>query len=88
MNVSLTSELERLVQARVESGRYNSASEVVREALRLLEDHDRARSAQLQEFNEQLQRCLTSLDRGEHANPAVVRRNLKKKSDQHRKRRA
>lgn len=88
MNVSLTSELERLVQARVESGRYNSASEVVREALRLLEDHDRSRSAQLQEFNEQLQRCLTSLDRGEHANPAVVRRNLKKKSDQHRKRRA
>lgn len=88
MNVSLTSELERLVQARVESGRYNSASEVVREALRLLEDHDRARSAQLQEFNEQLQRCLTSLDRGEHANPAAVRRNLKKKSDQHRKRRA
>ncbi len=88
MNVSLTSELERLVQARVESGRYNSASEVVREALRLLEDHDRARSAQLQEFNEQLQRCLTSLDRGEHANPAVVRRNFKKKSDQHRKRRA
>ena len=87
MNVSLTSELERLVQARVESGRYNSASEVVREALRLLEDHDRARSAQLQEFNEQLQRCLTSLDRGEHADPVIVRRNLKKKSDQHRKRR-
>lgn len=47
MNVSLTSELERLVQARVDSGRYNSASEVVCEALRLLEDHDRARSAQL-----------------------------------------
>ncbi|MGC8541851.1 MAG: type II toxin-antitoxin system ParD family antitoxin [Phycisphaerae bacterium] len=87
MNVSLTSELERLVQARVESGRYNSASEVVREALRLLEDHDRARSAQLQEFNEQLQRCLTSLDRGEHADPVIVRRNLKKKSDQLRKRR-
>ena len=88
MNVSLTSELERLVQARVESGRYNSASEVVREALRLLEDHDQARSAQLQKFNEQLQGCLKSLDRGEHAEPAVVRRNLKKKSDQHRKRRA
>ena len=88
INVNLTPQLEELVRSKVASGLYTSASEVVREALRLLEDHDRARSAQLQEFNEQLQRCLTSLDRGEHADPAVVRRNLKKKSDQLRKRRA
>ena len=33
MNVSLTPELDRFVAAKVESGRYNSASEVVREAL-------------------------------------------------------
>ena len=32
MNVSLTPELEQYVSAKVESGRYNSASEVVREA--------------------------------------------------------
>ena len=37
MNVSLTPELEKFVAAKVESGRYTSASEVVREALRLLE---------------------------------------------------
>ncbi len=36
MNVSLTTELEKFVSAKVDSGRYNSASEVVREALRLL----------------------------------------------------
>ena len=47
MNVSLTSELEKFVSAKVDSGRYNSASEVVREALRLLEEHDQARSVQL-----------------------------------------
>jgi len=40
MNVSLTPELENFVSAKVDSGRYNSASEVVREALRLLEEHD------------------------------------------------
>jgi antitoxin ParD1/3/4 len=38
MNVSLTPELEEFVSAKVQSGRYNSASEAVREALRLLED--------------------------------------------------
>jgi antitoxin ParD1/3/4 len=52
MNVSLTSELERFVNAKVESGRYNSASEVIREALRLLEEHDQARALQLTEFNQ------------------------------------
>jgi antitoxin ParD1/3/4 len=38
MTVSLTPELEKFVSAKVGSGRYNSASEVVREALRLLGD--------------------------------------------------
>jgi antitoxin ParD1/3/4 len=37
MNVSLTPKLEKLVSQLVEQGRYRSASEVVREGLRLLE---------------------------------------------------
>ena len=41
MNVSLTPELEKLVAERVASGHYASASEVVREALRLLHERDR-----------------------------------------------
>lgn len=41
MNVSLTPDLERFVREKVESGMYNSASEVVREALRLLVSRDR-----------------------------------------------
>jgi len=43
MNVSLTPELERLVNEKVESGLYQTASEVAREALRLLNDRDQAR---------------------------------------------
>jgi antitoxin ParD1/3/4 len=39
-NVSLTSQLELFIAGQVASGRYRSASEVVRAALRLLEDHD------------------------------------------------
>jgi len=40
VNIHLTNELEQLVHNKVQSGRYNSASEVVREALRLMEDRD------------------------------------------------
>jgi antitoxin ParD1/3/4 len=43
MNVSLTPELEKFVEKKVESGLYNNASEVVREGLRLLKEHDEIR---------------------------------------------
>lgn len=85
MNVSLTPELEQFVSNKVESGRYNSASEVVREALRLLEEHDSARAAQLGEFNKELGRRLAALDRGETIDPAVTRARLQRKSEQRRK---
>jgi antitoxin ParD1/3/4 len=85
MNVSLTPELEKFVNTKVESGRYNSASEVVREALRLLEEHEQARAAQLAEFNRELGRRLDSLDRGEHVDPASARARLKHKSAARRK---
>ena len=85
MNVSLTPELEKFVSIKVESGRYNSASEVVREALRLLEEHDQARAAQLAEFNQELGRRLDSLDRGEHVDPAQARARLRRKSEVRRK---
>jgi len=65
MNVSLTPALEKLVQAKVRTGRYNSASEVVREALRLLEQHDSLRASQLQELRSRIDQGLASLDRGE-----------------------
>jgi antitoxin ParD1/3/4 len=85
MNVSLTPQLEKFVSAKVESGRYNSASEVVREALRLLEEHDSARAAQLAEFNEELGRRLAALDRGEAVDSSAARARLQRKSEQRRK---
>jgi len=47
INVNLTPELEGLIRQKVTSGRYNSASEVVREALRLMESEDHLRAAKL-----------------------------------------
>lgn len=87
MNVSLTPELEQFVDAKVTSGRYTSASEVVREALRLLEEHDLARSAQLAEFNRELGRRLAALDRGEFVSATDVRSRLQGKSAERRKHR-
>lgn len=54
MNVSLTPELEKLVNDKVKSGRYNSASEVVRESLRLLYDHDELKRIRLDELRRQI----------------------------------
>ena len=82
MNVSLTPELEQYVSAKVESGRYNSASEVVREALRLLEEQEQVRAARLGEFNQEVRRRL---DQGNHVTPAEARARFKRKSDARRK---
>ncbi len=88
MNVSLTPELENFVQAKVKTGRYNSASEVVREALRLLEEHEKARASQLEEFRSEIGRRLASLDRGEGLDGEKVFAGLRKRSDERRKKRA
>jgi antitoxin ParD1/3/4 len=65
MNVSLTPELEQLIHERVKTGRYHSASEVVREALRLLEDRDELRRLRLADLRQKVATGLESLDRGE-----------------------
>jgi antitoxin ParD1/3/4 len=67
VNVSLTPQLEQLIHEKVSSGRYNSASEVVREALRLLEDRDEIRRLRLNEMRSKIAAGLASLDRGEGA---------------------
>lgn len=87
MNVSLTPELENFVQSKVTSGRYTSASEVVREALRLLEDQDKARATHLKEFRSELDRRLGSLDRGEAVEGETVFAQIRKKSEQRRRQR-
>jgi antitoxin ParD1/3/4 len=60
LNVSLTPHLEAFIQATVTSGRYQSASEVVRTALRLLEEREQERAAKLERLRQEIQKGLDS----------------------------
>ena len=64
MNISLTPTLENYLRQKVKSGMYNSTSEVVREALRLLEDQDVMKSVKLNSLRKDLQSGIDSLDNG------------------------
>jgi antitoxin ParD1/3/4 len=65
LNVSLTPELEQFVQSRVASGLYQTASEVIREGLRLLEERERTRETALEELRAKIRRGIEQADRGE-----------------------
>lgn len=60
MNVNLTPQLEEMVRSKVASGLYTSASEVVREALRLMDEQDRLRAAKLVQLRDDIRQGLNS----------------------------
>ncbi|MBS1132942.1 MAG: transcriptional regulator [Burkholderiaceae bacterium] len=60
MNVNLTPQLEELVRSKVASGLYTSASEVVREALRLMDEQDRLREAKLHQLRDDVRQGMAS----------------------------
>ncbi len=65
MNVSLTPELEQFIADQVAAGRYRSASEAVRAAIRTLEDQTREREAKLQVLRAVVEQGVVELDHGE-----------------------
>jgi len=80
MNVSLTPELEQLVSEKVKTGRYTSASEVVREALRLLEEQDNLRQQHLADVRQKIDRGLAQLDAGKGIPDDKVRSRLRRRT--------
>ncbi|MGH6871342.1 MAG: type II toxin-antitoxin system ParD family antitoxin [Rhizomicrobium sp.] len=64
MNVSLTPALEKLVKQKVESGLYNNASEVIREALRLMKESEAVRRARLKRLRAALGKAEASVAAG------------------------
>lgn len=75
MNVSLTPKLDNFVSEQVEQGRYRSASEVVREGLRLLE----LRESKLQNLQQQVEEGRSSGYNAGAESMQRIRQNLKKK---------
>lgn len=64
MNISLTPELEQFIKEKVASGRYHSSSEVIREALRLLQDRELIRQEHMRALNEKIQAGLDDIAAG------------------------
>jgi len=65
MNVSLTSELENFVKAKVATGMYNSVSEVMREALRMMEERDAMQAVKLEALRHDINQGLRSIEQGQ-----------------------
>lgn len=65
VNISLTPELGAFLQSRVKSGRYQTASEVVREALRLLQNQEEEREQALKQLKVKLRHGAAQAARGE-----------------------
>ncbi len=78
MNISLTPHLEEMTRAKIASGSYNSASEVVREALRLLEEEDQLRSLKMQRLREDIREGLESGHSAEF-DPKEIKRAAREK---------
>lgn len=64
MNVSLPPELEARVRQRVESGMYGSASEVIREALRLFDAYEQVKTVKLDSLRQDIAKGLSDASNG------------------------
>jgi antitoxin ParD1/3/4 len=84
MNVSLTPELEKFVGSKVESGLHNNASEVLREGLRLLKEHDEIRV----KCREQIERGWLQAPAGQVVDGESVFRKADERIKQRRRKRA
>jgi antitoxin ParD1/3/4 len=76
MNINLTPQLEEMVRQKVASGLYTSASEVVRDAVCLMDEKDELRGARLGQLREAVQE---GLDSGRAANwdPGEIKRTAR-----------
>ena len=88
VNISLTPELDGFLQSRVASGRYQTASEVVREALRLLQNQERERDEAFQQLKAKLEMGAAQAERGDLLDPEIVFEELREMIEERRRAKA
>jgi antitoxin ParD1/3/4 len=65
VEITLPAELEQMVNDKVDSGEYGSASEVVHEAIRQMQEHDTMREQQIEDIRRKVADGLAQAERGE-----------------------
>ncbi|MCI0741804.1 MAG: type II toxin-antitoxin system ParD family antitoxin [Gemmataceae bacterium] len=63
-NINLTEHFDHFVERQISSGRYSNASEIVREALRLLEEQEQERRAKLTALRQAAKQGFDEIDQG------------------------
>lgn len=79
MNISLTPELEKYVYEKVKNGLYTSASEVVRESLRLMNTYESLQKQRLERLSREIDIGLMDLESGRTVSATESYNRLKKK---------
>ena len=78
--VSLTPRLEEFIDREVKSGRYSSPSEVIREAVRLLEEKKQLHRDKLEELRQGIRLAREQMERGEDQDGREAFRELRAES--------
>lgn len=79
MNISLTPELEKIVQDKVNSGFYGNASEVLRAGLRLLVEQEQHRQGRFEQLVQDLQIGVEQAEKGQVVSGAAAFEKLEKR---------
>ncbi len=82
MQITLTPEFEQLVARKVQSGQYPSATEVIHEGLRLLEEQDRLQEMRRDDLRREITRGVEQADRGELVPSETVFQTLRERNEQ------
>jgi antitoxin ParD1/3/4 len=88
INVSLTPYFEEFIDAKVKSGLYNSASELVREALRVFVEHLHVQEIRRQQMESKIDDGRASLKAGKGIPMERVKQNMRRRKEEFLKKRA
>ncbi len=88
INVSLTPYFEQFIDEKVKSGLYNSASELVREALRVFVEHLYLQELRRKDLESKIDSGMASLKAGTSVPMEQVKENMRRMKDEHRRKRA